>query len=116
MPVTEWIPWAVRLRYQKPACEHCGSTVRVGLHHKDENRTNNLPENLLSLCPACHTREHWRNGKRAWKRPGKCSSCDKPARRSGYCETHSSRYRRHGNPHLVKQKRGQSWQLVEASS
>jgi hypothetical protein len=114
MPVTEWIPWAVRLANQKTACERCGTPgPRLGLHHRDEDRTNNSPENLLTLCPACHTRTHWENGKRAWKRLGSCGACERPARHLGWCNTHWSRVRRHGSPYLKKVKRGSEWLLVE---
>ncbi|HUW09036.1 MAG TPA: HNH endonuclease [Anaerolineae bacterium] len=116
MTVKDWIPIAIRQKYQKSACEKCGSAEHLGLHHIDTNRRNNSPDNLLTLCPNCHTDWHWKHGKQAWKRLGKCLVCDKPARRQGYCETHSSRYRRHGSPYLVKKRIGSSWQLVEDRS
>jgi ribosomal protein L37AE/L43A len=117
MTVTEWIPWAVRLAHQKTECEHCGSVgPRLGLHHKDEDRTNNSPENLLTLCPKCHTALHWKNGKRAWKRLGLCDVCGLPARKYGLCPTHASRYYRHGSPYLKKIKIGSEWRLVEVHS
>jgi hypothetical protein len=116
MPVKEWIPRHVRRRHQRLRCEHCGSTSRIGLHHKDEDRTNNSFENLLTLCPTCHTKEHWRTGKKPWrKHPPSCTVCTKPAKRLGLCETHRSRLLRHGSPHLKKIKTGSIWQLVEVS-
>lgn len=115
MPVTEWIPWAVRLRYQKSQCERYGTLgPRLGLHHKDENRLNNSPENLLTLCLKCHTLTHWENGKRAWRRRDPfCLVCDKRSRHLGLCPTHRSRLRRHGSPFLMRKRIGQSWQFVE---
>lgn len=114
MAVTEWIPWAVRLANQKNACEICGGTLRLGLHHKDRNRTNNSPENLQTVCPRCHTRLHWQEDKKAWRRhPAICTVCGKPAQKLGLCATHRTRQRRHGSPYLVKKQSGRFWQLVD---
>ena len=114
MGVTEWIPWQVRLSNQKTACEICGGNFRLGLHHKDRNRTNNSPENLQTLCPTCHTRLHWEENKAPWRRhPASCTVCGKPAKRLGLCETHRSRLLRHGDPYLTKKQKGRSWQLVD---
>jgi len=114
MAVKEWVPLAVRREYQRATCEMCGGTSRIGLHHKDENRTNNSPENLQTLCPACHTSLHWEAGKTAWRRhSATCDVCGKPAKRLGLCETHRSRLLRHGSPYLKKIKSGHSWLLVD---
>lgn len=37
-------------------CGVCGGD-RPHLHHIDEDATNNVPENLLPLCPNCHLRD-----------------------------------------------------------
>jgi len=55
-------------KLRKSACEDCGSTGDLDLHHVDENPTNNDPQNLMTLCDACHTRWHWRHGKTIPKR------------------------------------------------
>lgn len=42
-------------------CERCGYAKFpeiLGVHHKDENRKNNSLENLIVLCPNCHSLEH----------------------------------------------------------
>lgn len=42
-------------------CEKCGyNEVKeiLGLHHIDENRNNNKRENLLVVCPNCHSLIH----------------------------------------------------------
>jgi len=44
-------------------CEHCGITEenewkKLHIHHADENRSNNLRENLHILCQSCHTKHH----------------------------------------------------------
>lgn len=114
MPVTGWIPKAIRKAVLKSACETCGAKSRLGLHHKDEDRTNNSPENLATLCPSCHTSLHWDMGKKAWRRRGDtCSVCGKPSKRLDLCETHRSRFLRHGSPCFVKRKIGATWHLVD---
>lgn len=113
MSVKGWIPWRVRAQVQKGYCEICGGDSLLGLHHKDEDRTNNSPENLQTLCQSCHTKWHWDNGKKPWrKRSPICLVCDKPSRHLGLCPTHRSRLRRHGSPYLRKIKRGSSWLWV----
>ena len=116
MAVKGAVPLRVRLKHQKPACESCGNEHRLGLHHLDEDRTNNSPDNLLTLCASCHTRWHWEHGKRAWKRLGTCGACERPARHLGWCNTHWTRVRRYGSPYLVRKRIGSSWQLVEDRS
>lgn len=36
------------------ACECCGATKRLQVHHVNEDWTNNSPENLQTLCIFCH--------------------------------------------------------------
>lgn len=51
--------WKKRNIIQK--CEICGyDEVKeiLGIHHKDENRKNNKRENLLIVCPNCHSLIH----------------------------------------------------------
>ena len=45
-------------RHRKAFCERCGSDRFLCVHHKDENRTNNLIDNLETLCKSCHQRHH----------------------------------------------------------
>ena len=43
-------------------CERCGQRPAklhaLDVHHKDGNRQNNDPGNLIVLCRSCHNREH----------------------------------------------------------
>lgn len=39
-------------------CECCGYSEVLDLHHIDEDRTNNDPENHSVLCPNCHAKIH----------------------------------------------------------
>lgn len=47
--------------FKERVCELCGTSEWLGtpipleLHHKDSNRYNNSIENLLILCPTCHS-------------------------------------------------------------
>lgn len=51
----------VEEKYKQYKCEICGINEWMGkslslqLHHLDGNRTNNLLENLIILCPNCHS-------------------------------------------------------------
>ena len=40
-------------------CTVCGSQSGLIVHHKDWVRTNNIPENLTTLCRSCHKKEHF---------------------------------------------------------
>jgi hypothetical protein len=41
-------------------CEKCGysKTEILEIHHKDRNRNNNNLNNLILICPNCHSEEH----------------------------------------------------------
>jgi len=39
-------------------CLFCGEHNKIEIHHADCNRRNNLEENLIPLCKACHVRVH----------------------------------------------------------
>lgn len=40
------------------ACQACGRTQYVEVHHIDGDRSNNTVENLIPLCTACHRTVH----------------------------------------------------------
>lgn len=48
-------PWREHL---KPFCEKCGFEAQerrqLDVHHKDGDKSNNDPSNLITLCPPCH--------------------------------------------------------------
>ena len=44
----------------KKECIICGENKIVTVHHFDENRNNNSPENLIPLCPTHHQYVHSR--------------------------------------------------------
>lgn len=39
-------------------CDHCGSTERIEVHHRDGDRTNDDLSNLLPLCKPHHVQLH----------------------------------------------------------
>ncbi len=45
---------------EKCACEICGSTENLLIHHKDHNRRNNAVSNLMVMCKKCHQNHHTR--------------------------------------------------------
>lgn len=51
--------WRAR-RHRKEACETCGTSLRLNIHHKDRDRRNNDLVNLQTLCASCHLKLHWR--------------------------------------------------------
>jgi thymidylate synthase ThyX len=52
--------WRARRIAARDRCEVCSSTVRVQVHHRDADPTNNDRENLIALCEACHKTIHGR--------------------------------------------------------
>lgn len=47
---------------QYKGCMRCGydkTKEILELHHIDRNNKNNTKENLLLLCPNCHSEDHW---------------------------------------------------------
>lgn len=52
--------WRAR-RHRKDACEECGTTTDLHVHHEDGNPANNDEANLKTLCGSCHLRLHWRD-------------------------------------------------------
>ena len=46
-------------KLRKPNCEFCDvATKNLCVHHIDENRSNNKPDNLATLCRSCHVVIH----------------------------------------------------------
>ncbi|KAF1076418.1 HNH endonuclease [Methanogenium sp. MK-MG] len=44
-------------------CRLCGAEEYLHIHHRDGDRTNDAPENLITLCERCHSRVHARRGR-----------------------------------------------------
>lgn len=45
--------WRAR-KHLKPSCEACGSARSLEAHHVDQEKSNNQPENIQTLCSPCH--------------------------------------------------------------
>jgi hypothetical protein len=103
--------WRAR-RMRGDACEICGTVESLCAHHISGDITDNSPENLMTLCSACHTKWHWENGKVPWKRQSVCKICGAPARRLDMCQKHYQRFKKYGNPCLTKKSDGHSYRLV----
>lgn len=62
------------VKFRKKHCETCGTTVGVHAHHKNEDVTDNRPENIATHCGSCHLKWHWSFGKRSETRRGPTGS------------------------------------------
>ena len=45
--------WRAR-RHLRLKCESCGYDKKLQAHHIDQDKTNNQPENIQTLCKFCH--------------------------------------------------------------
>ena len=81
----------------KGSCSLCGKPNARDVHHKDGNYLNNSEDNLARTCRSCHNRGH---------RPrSSCTICGKPAKGHGYCSKHYVRFRKYGDPLIIRGKR-----------
>lgn len=78
----------------KSACEKCGTSNRLEVHHRDGDATNNDRDNLQALCMPCHRKEHKGVG---------ClvDGCNGKFLAFGYCSKHYQRFVKYGDP-MVK--------------
>ena len=44
--------------YTDSECAVCGAVEPLQVHHIDEDRSNNYPDNLITLCSSCHQQLH----------------------------------------------------------
>ena len=59
---------AAAIRAEVGACQSCGATGRLDIHHRDRNKRNQERTNLAVLCHRCHMQEHARAGETGWDR------------------------------------------------
>lgn len=105
---------ALRKRSNKlagPVCEgeNCQTVGRVqplSVHHMDGDIRNNVSSNLKTFCESCHQKWHWKNGKQPWKRRAACKVCPSLSRRLGLCSKHYQRFKKYGDPLLMKKRVG----------
>lgn len=101
----------------KPRCQICGRrTTRLYVHHLDQDPMHNEETNFLTCCGSCHRRLHSPNytGIPPVRKP--CALCLRPSVRRGYCNTHLTRLKKHGDPSLVKRGNGYGTWLVKLGS
>lgn len=48
----------IALQHHRHECQICGFDKVVAIHHIDENKQNNSPDNLIPLCPNHHEMYH----------------------------------------------------------
>jgi len=75
-------------------CNRCGKPKAKDVHHLDGNYLNNSPQNLERICRSCHVQAH--------RRKGSCAICGLPVKGLGFCEKHYQRFKKHGDPRIVK--------------
>ena len=83
-----------RNRKPKGPCEMCGKENARDVHHIDHDTANNRPENLMRICRSCHNNQH--------KKRAICKICGLPAKGHEYCSMHLERFKKYGNPLMVK--------------
>lgn len=76
------------------SCSHCGKPNARDIHHKDGNHRNNSPDNLERICRSCHNRLH--------REKKFCVICGAPHKALGYCDKHYQRFKKWGDPRIVK--------------
>ena len=89
----------------KGPCETCGRTRNVDVHHKNGNWQDNSPKNLERLCRSCHNLAH--------RRRKSCVVCGKPQKGLGYCDKHYQRFKKYGDPLIVKPNQHTPLQRLE---
>lgn len=77
------------------SCVKCGKLDAKDVHHVDGNWNNNSIINLQRICRGCHNKVH--------RQRGLCVICGKPQKGLGYCDKHYQRFKRWGDPLMVKQ-------------
>lgn len=82
MQSSKLLSMLVRQNYKKYECECCGISswnnkpITLQLHHKDGNHFNNNLDNLVILCPNCHTQTNNYCGKNSKKQNKKYKTQD----------------------------------------
>jgi 5-methylcytosine-specific restriction endonuclease McrA len=62
--------WRAR-KHLKSVCEACGAVTSLIAHHIDQNKANNAPENIQTLCKHCHDFWHATQKRRGWSTAGR---------------------------------------------
>ena len=94
-------------------CSQCGSERTVDRHHLNEDIQDNRLENLGNLCRSCHMLKH--SNAAACTVPNCPDMVSGPKSTGGFgmCPKHYTRWKRHGNPLMVKRNQYSPVVLVE---
>jgi 5-methylcytosine-specific restriction endonuclease McrA len=69
---TTFIWWRTHLLEKIGKCEVCGFSDKriLEVHHKNRDRGDNTRNNLILVCPNCHSIDHWesKSGKYKWRK------------------------------------------------
>ena len=69
--------WRAR-QHLKESCERCGATMNLHAHHCDEDRRNNISENIQTLCGNCHNWWHHEAKRRGLTPSGRAPYPERP--------------------------------------
>ena len=53
----KWVSRKEALKYYKYTCKKC-KKFATQIHHINENKKNNIIQNLMALCTECHLKKH----------------------------------------------------------
>lgn len=111
----QWSLLSRSRKFRKKVCEKCGGNERISIHHKDRDRSNNSPGNLMTLCNRCHRTLHYEeDGPIPNHRPKqKCIICGKPVVGKGLCNKHYTRQCRNGSPFIKFCELTKLYEIVE---
>jgi hypothetical protein len=68
--------------------------MAMDVHHRNEDWQDNSPDNLERICRSCHNLAH--------DRKGSCTVCGSPQKGLGLCDMHYQRFKKYGDPLVVK--------------
>lgn len=93
-PTTATAHWHSRKLVPPGACSLCAKPDALDVHHLNGDWTDNSLTNLQRICRSCHIKEH--------RERQPCKVCGKPQKGLGYCNMHLLRFRKWGDPLIVK--------------
>lgn len=102
---------------ENPECgisEWHGHPLVLQLHHINGNHNDNRLENLILLCPNCHSLTENYSGKKLKSEQKYCPDCHRPiGKNSTYCKHCSPKYHNNSNAKVIKENRPNKEELLE---
>ena len=91
-----------------------GHELKFHLHHINGNHNDNRLENLILLCPNCHSLTENYSGKKLKSEQKYCLDCHRPiGKNSTYCKHCSPKYHNNSNAKVTKENRPNKEELLE---